>query len=115
MPRQMAAIIRNTTLRPVNERNGSLEAHGGEDRTQRLAGLRRVHRQRLAREILLAVFRRLGPFADAFDFSGIAGILEQLLFVRQHLLVFRAAEELEVIEHVFCILRHGDTLFKNRM
>ena len=112
---KMAAIIGDAALRAVNERKGSLEADRGEHRAERLAGLGRIDRQRFAGEILLTIFRRLGPFADALDFGGIAGILEHLLLVRQHLLVFRTAEQLEMIEHVVCILRHGGTLSKCRV
>src|SRR5437667_123698 len=102
----MAAVIGDTALGAVNEGHGPFEAHRGEHRAERLAGLSGIDRQRLASEILLAVFRGLGPFANALDLGGIARILEHLLLVRQHLLVFRAAEQLEMIEHVVCILRH---------
>src|SRR6266702_8434663 len=105
----MAAIIGNAALRAVDEGNGSFETHGREHRAKRLAGLGGVHGERFARKILLAVFGGLRPFANALDFSGIAGVLEQLLLVRQHLLVFRTAEQLEMVEHVVCILRHGGT------
>src|SRR6266702_4629371 len=108
----MAAIIGNAALRAVDEGNGSFETHGREHRAKRLAGLGGVHGERFARKILLAVFGGLRPFANALDFSGIAGVLEQLLLVRQHLLVFRTAEQLEMVEHVVCILRHDGTLSK---
>src|SRR6266487_3364365 len=105
----MTAIIGNTALRAVHEGNGPLEPHCRENRAERLAGLGGGHGERLARKILLAIFGGLGPFANALDFSGIAGILEHLLLVRQHLLVFRTAEQLEMVEHVVSILRHGGT------
>src|SRR6266568_7320253 len=105
----MTAIIGNAALRAVHEGDGTLEAHRGEYRAERLAGLGGVDGERLARKILLAIFRGLGPFANALDFSGIAGVLEHLLLVRQHLLVFRTAEQLEMVEHVVSILRHGGT------
>src|SRR6266581_4256505 len=108
----MAAVIGDTALRAMHEGKRSLEAHRGEYRAERLARLGGIDRQGFAGEVLLAIFRRLGPFANALDLSGIAGIFEHLLLVRQHLLVFRAAEKLEVIEHMFGILRHGDTLSK---
>jgi hypothetical protein len=92
VPGEMAAVIGDATLRAVHEGDGALEADRGEYRTERLARFGRIYGERLAREVFLAVFRRLRPLAHPFDFGGVARILEQLLLVRQHLLVFRAAE-----------------------
>jgi len=90
----------------MDERKRALKADRRKHRTERLAGLGRVHCQGFAREVLLAVFRRLGPFADLLDLDRIARVLEHLLLVRQHLLVFGTTEELEVIEHVLGVLGH---------
>ena len=108
--RQMAAVVGDAALRAMHEGQRTLETDGHEHRPQRLAGLGRVDRQRLAGKILLAIFGRLGPFSDTLDLRRIVRILEQRFLVGQHLLVFRTAEQLEVIEHVFGILCHRGTL-----
>jgi hypothetical protein len=92
----------------VHEGQRALEAHCHEHRAQRLAGLGRIHGERIAGEVLFPVFPGLGPLADFFQLVGGLGVLE-LFFVLEHLDVFRATEQVEMVEHVFGILAHGAT------
>jgi hypothetical protein len=81
----------------MNEGNRLLETDGGEDRAERLAGLGGIDRQRLASEVLLAIFWGLGPFPNAFHLGRIARVFEHLLLVRQHLLVLGTSEEVKMV------------------
>ncbi len=108
--REVRTIIRDATLRAMHEGNGLFKAHGDEDRAERLASLGRIDRQSFAGEVQFLVFFSLGPFANAFDFGRVTLIFEHLALVRQHLLVFRSAEQVEMIEHVIGVLRHDFAL-----
>jgi hypothetical protein len=103
---EMAAVVGHAALRAVHEGHGAFEADGGEHRAQRLAGLGRVHGQGFAGEVLLAVFPALGPLAHFLHLLGGVREFEVLLLVLEHLHVFRAAEQVEVVDHVLYILSH---------
>ena len=108
--REMRAVIGDATLRAVDEGNGLFEADGDENRAERLAGLGRIDGQSFAGEILFLVFRGLGPFAHPLDFRRVTRIFEHLPLVRQHFLVFRTAEQVEVVEDVIGVLSHDFAL-----
>lgn len=75
-----------------------MEAVGDIDGAQRLAGLGRIDRKRFTGEVLLLVVLGLGPLDDLLDLGVGVVELELGLLVRQHLLVFRFAEQQFVVE-----------------
>ena len=86
----------------MHEAHRLLEAGGGEHGAKRLAGLGRIDDQRLAGEVLLAVFPGLGEVGLLGDLGVRDAALEHGLLAREHVLVFRLAEQRRVIEHLFC-------------
>ncbi len=105
--REVRAVIGDAALRAVHEGNRALEADGREDGAERLAGLGRVDCQRFASEVLFLVFFGLGPFADLLESLVRDRVFEVLLLVLEHLLIFRLAEQIKVVENVVSILWHG--------
>jgi hypothetical protein len=97
--RQVRPVVRDAPLRSVDEAQGLLEAGGGEDRPERLAGLGGVDGQGLALEVLLAILPGFGPIGDRLRPIGGRHLLERLL-PGQHLLVVRLAKEERVIENL---------------
>ena len=99
VPGKVRAIIRHASLRSVHEAHRLLEAGRDEHGTQRLTRLGRVHRQRLACEVLLAILPRLGPSRR------VPGLLLRrhpfgLALPLEHLLVFGLQEQRGVIEEL---------------
>ena len=63
--REVAAVIGDAALTAMDEGQRALETHRREHGAERLAGFSRVYDQRFAGEVLLLIFRRLRPFANA--------------------------------------------------
>ncbi len=75
-----------------------MEAVGDIDRAQRLAGLGRVHGQRIAGKVLLLVVLGLGPLDDLADFFIAVVVFELLLFALEQFLVLGFTEQQFMIE-----------------
>ena len=98
--REVRAIIGDAALAAMDEGNRALKSDRRENRAERLTSLRRIDGQGLASEILFAIFLGLGPFAHPFKLGVRDRIFEVLLLVLEHLLVFRLAEQVEMVEDV---------------
>jgi hypothetical protein len=98
---EVAAVVGDAALRAMHERQRALKADRNEHRAEWLAGLGRVDGEGLAGKVLLAVFPGLGPFDHSIDPFIRMGVLEVLLLVLEHLLVFRATEQVEVVKYGF--------------
>ena len=101
MARKVRAIIGDATLRAVDEAQRPLEAGGGEHRAERLAGLGRVHHQRFARKVLFAIRPALGVLPLLGDGGVADAAIERRLLAREHLLIFRFAEQRRMVEDAF--------------
>ena len=110
--REVRTIVGNAALRAVHEGQRAFKANRGEHRAQGLAGLGRVDRQRLAAEVEVLVFLGLGPFLDPFDLGIGMGIFEFGALLGEHVLVFVAAKQLEVVFDLICVLGHVSLLSK---
>ena len=88
-------------MRAVDEAQRPLEAGGGEHRAERLAGLGGIDHQRLAREVLFAIFPALGVFALLSDGGVADAAIERRLLAREHLLIFGLAEQRRMVEDAF--------------
>ena len=85
----------------MDEAHRLLEAGGGEHRAERLAGLGGVDHQRFAREVLFAIFPALGVLALLGDGGVADAAFEHRLLAREHLLIFRLAEQRRMVEDAF--------------
>ncbi|MCY1536282.1 hypothetical protein D9M68_717340 [compost metagenome] len=98
---EMRAVVGHAALAAVHEAQRLLEAVGHVHRAQWLAGLGRVHGQRIAGEVLLFVVFGLGPFDDLLD--ALVGMveLERRLLVAEDVLVLGLTEQQFVVEDLF--------------
>jgi len=104
----------DAALRAVDERDGPLEADRRKDRTERLTGLGGIDGQRLASKVFLAIFRRLRPFPPRSTRPDRAGSRTSSSWFASICWYSGTAEQLEVIEHMIGILRHGEALSRFR-
>ena len=106
---EVGAEVGHATLRTVHVRHGLFETQRTQHGAQRLAGLGRIHGQRFALEVQLAILHRGRPLEGLFDLLGVVTFFEQLLFVAQCCLVFILTEQgitrFDVIDFLhFCLL-----------
>ena len=98
MTREMRSVVGHAALRAVHEGQRLVKAVGHKHRAQRLAGLGRIHGQRIAGKVLLLVVFGLGPFNDLLDRIVAVVELEFRLFVAEQFLVLGLAKQQFVVE-----------------